>query len=49
MKPPAHFNCGCDDTKAINALPIEIKNIEQDKKFVKAIKYMVLHYQFYDL
>jgi Reverse transcriptase (RNA-dependent DNA polymerase) len=35
--------------RLFNALPIEIKMIEREKEFVKAIKGMVLHYQFYDL
>jgi len=35
--------------RLFNALPVKIKMIEQDKEFVKAIKDMVLHYQFYDI
>jgi len=35
--------------RLFNALPVKIKMIEQDKEFVKTIKDMVLHYQFYDI
>jgi len=35
--------------RLLNSLPVEIKLIEDSKEFLRRVKELVLHFQFYDL
>jgi len=35
--------------RLFNALPVEIKMLEDNKEFLRRVKELVLYYQFYDI